>query len=308
MSTPVDHLTAWESAPWPDSLAGIPILYEDEGQEEMGEANIHVTADEILHVCLNIHIKEHRPDCQVFSNMNLYYLDGPPHPQTGSAPYVSPDTMVVKPYQLLPEETPSYKIGRDGPAPLTTVEVLSKRSGQQRDLKEKVVVYRILKVGEYIIVDPGKYLRERLLLKRLGPDGEYHDERDADAGVTSNLGFRLVFEPDGLRVINALTEYRYPRPMEAEQEARAKRFAEERQRAAEERQRAAEERQRAAEERQQAAEARQRAAEKAQRAAEHAHAAEAQARSQAETQRQAAEGRLRALEGELARLKSKDQA
>src|SRR5437016_4065214 len=109
MSTPVAPLTRWGTAPWPGSLTGIPILYEDEGQDDMGEANVHVTLDEILHICLGIHVKDQEPGCQVFSNMNLYYADGPPHPQTGSPPYVSPDTMVVKPYQLLPEETTSYK-------------------------------------------------------------------------------------------------------------------------------------------------------------------------------------------------------
>src|SRR5262245_51772415 len=103
MTIPVEQLTGWETAEWSGGpLTGIPILYEDEGQEEMGEANLHVLSDEILHVCLGAHIQEQRPDCQVFSNMNLYYVEGPSHPTTGSPPYVSPDTMVVKPYQPLP--------------------------------------------------------------------------------------------------------------------------------------------------------------------------------------------------------------
>jgi Uma2 family endonuclease len=219
-------------APPKDRIAwvdDIPILYEDEGQEEMGEANIHVLTDEILHICLRVHIAQCHPDCQVFSNMNLYYRDGPPHPRTGSLPYVSPDNMIVKPYQLLLESVRSYTIGKHGSAPLATAEVLSARSAQQRDLQEKLVVYARLGVKEYIIVDEtGEYYADHLVLKRLKKDGTYKDERDADGGVTSKLGFRLVFEPDGLRVINSETGIRYARPMEAEMEARARRLAEER--------------------------------------------------------------------------------
>src|SRR4051794_35450788 len=94
---------------WIDS---IPILYEDEEEGEMGESNPHVLADEILHVCLKIHLFHYHPECQVFSNMNLYYREGPPHPITGSLPYVSPDSMVVKPYQVLDERVKSYTIGK----------------------------------------------------------------------------------------------------------------------------------------------------------------------------------------------------
>jgi Putative restriction endonuclease len=211
----------------------IPILYEDEGQEDMGEANLHVLTDEILHVCVRVHLALYHFDCQVFSNMNLYYRDGPPHPRTGSLPYVSPDNMVVKPYRLLDEAVRSYTIGKDGPAPLATAEVLSARSAQQRDLNEKLVVYARLGVSEYIIVDEtGEYYPGLLVLKRLKKDGTYKDEKDPDGGVTSKLGFRLIFEADGLRVIDSKTGIRYARPMEAELEAQARRRAEEQLRAA----------------------------------------------------------------------------
>lgn len=229
MNTPISPV-AWETYAWPipHGDGQIPILYEDEDEGDMGEANYHVLADEILHIGLIEFLKEHRPKCQPFSNMNLYYLDGPPHPRTGSAPYVSPDAMVVEPYKPLPEDTVSYKIGRDGPAPLLAIEVLSGRSGQQRDLTEKAVTYRQLRIAEYILVDiTGRHLPEKLLLKRLEADGEYHDFRDADGGVTSELGFRLVMEVDGLRVVETATGHRYARPTEAETLAKAKRAAEE---------------------------------------------------------------------------------
>ena len=63
----------------------------------------------------------------------------------------------------------------------------------------------------------GKFLPQKLLLKRLQADGTYKDERDADGGVTSKLGFRIIMEDDGqIRIINAATGHRYVRPLEAE--------------------------------------------------------------------------------------------
>jgi Uma2 family endonuclease len=214
---------------------GFPILYEDEDEGDMGESNPHVENDEIFHVCVKAHLAA-TPELQVFSNMNLYYLDGPRHPRTGSLPYVSPDNMVVRPYRRLPETITSYTIGKHGPAPLLTGEILSERSAQQRDLDEKMTVYALLKVPEYILVDPsGRYLKHPLLLKRLQRSGTYKDERDADGGVTSRLGFRLIIDGDGkLRVFNVRTGRRYVRPDEAQSEFDARRKAEERIKALEE--------------------------------------------------------------------------
>jgi hypothetical protein len=94
---------------------------------------------------------------------------------------------------------------------------LSQRTFRQRDLDEKTKVYAFMGVAEYILVDvTGAFLHEKLLLKRLQPDGTYIDERDSDGGVTSKLGFRLVIEQDGqLRVVNAATGKLYLRPLEA---------------------------------------------------------------------------------------------
>jgi Uma2 family endonuclease len=186
----------------------------------LGESNPHVITDEILHVGIRTHLTD-RPEYQVFSNMNLYYLA---EDAGGRLPYVSPDTMVVKPFRQLPETVQSYQIDKDGPAPLLTMEILSERSAQQRDQEEKVVLYAQLGVAEYILVDvTGQFLPQRLLLKRLQPDQTWRDEQDPDGGVTSQLGFRLLIEPDGqLRVMNALTGERYVRPFEAQEESRAR--------------------------------------------------------------------------------------
>jgi Uma2 family endonuclease len=283
----------------------LPLLYEDEEEGEMGEANIHVLSEEICRNGLKAHLGP-QSRYRVFSNMNLYY-----HPRDPNA-YVSPDTMLVEPFREMGEDVKSYRIGDDGPAPKLTIEVLSARTAQQRDLEEKVSLYAQLKIPEYILVDvSGIYLPQRLLLKRLQPDGTWKDEQDPDGGVTSQLGFRLIIASDGqLRVLNAGTGERYARPDEAEEEARARRQAEEQRRAEAEARRQAEEQRRAEAEARRRAEEQRRAEAEARRQAEEQRRAEAEARRQAEEQRRAeaearrrAEERIRALEAELERLR-----
>lgn len=187
----------------------LPLLYEDDEEGDMGESNSHSDGGDILRFCLKIHFKD-QPQYRIFLNMNLYY-----HPKDRRA-YVSPDVMVVEPNEGREVET-SYRIGEDGPAPLLTTELLSERSAQQRDLEEKVLVYAVLKVAEYVLVDPsGRFLTQKLLLKRLQPNGTWLDMQDPDGGVTSQLGFRLMIEADGrLRVFDASTGKPYLRPDEA---------------------------------------------------------------------------------------------
>lgn len=262
----------------PPLLQDIPILYEDEEEGDMGESNPHVDADEILHVGLKVFLRKRG----TYRDMNLYYKDGPRHPITGSLPYVSPDVMVVEPFQDMGEQVTSYTVGRDGPAPLLTSEILSKRSGQQQDLEKKPIVYAALGIREYILVDAsGRFLPERLQLRRLQPDRTWSVEQDPDGGVTSQLGFRLIWDTDGrLRLLDAATGERIARPDEAQDEAEARRHAEERLLLEAE----------------------------ARRLAEEGLQSEAQARRRAEEQlqseleaRRTAEERIRILEAELAR-------
>ncbi len=234
----------------------IPVLYEDEGLDEMGESVPHNKADSAISAGLVAHFAD-RPTMRVLTNLNLHY-----HPVDRGA-YVSPDEMIVEGGSEL-DELKSYVIGEDGPRPLVTIEVLSKRSYQQQDLSAKPQIYAFAGVQEYILVDvPGEFMAERLLLKRLQPDGTWRDHRDADGGVTSMLGFRITIEPNNeLRLLDAATGKKYLRPNEVEPTRIA---LETRRRSAEllaeqERQRAAQERQRAEQERQRAEAAEQRAA------------------------------------------------
>jgi Uma2 family endonuclease len=212
----------------------MPVMYEDEGQDEMGESTPHTDADHILSMGVAEHLRP-QPHCRVFSNLNVYY-----HP-TDLRAYVSPDVMVVVSDTPLPAALSSYRLGPNRPVPVLVIEILSRRSFQQQDLTNKPDIYARLGVAEYILVDAtGQLLPERLLLKQRVDEQTWNDVQDPDGGVTSRLGFRVVIEEDDLpRVIDGATGRRYLRPGEAhaavaaaqaqtQAEAEARRLAEER--------------------------------------------------------------------------------
>jgi Uma2 family endonuclease len=259
---PAENGRPGEAADFPIIAVDLPVMYEDEGQEEMGDSDPHMVAYEILSCGLKNYL-EPQGRYRVFGNLNVYY-----HPVDRWA-YVSPDLVVV-PGEGLQDPVSSYRIGEDGPAPALALEVLSRRSFQEQDLTNKPIIYSRMGVAEYVLLDAGGELfPRRLVLRRLQDDATWTDEQDADGGVTSRLGFRIVLDDDGLpRIVDVASGRRYRRPREVEAEAEARQRAEE---------------QVAAE-----AAARQRAEEQA--------AAEAEARRRAEE-------RVRELEAELERLR-----
>lgn len=194
----------------------IPFLYEDDGREDMGDSDLHTRTIGTIFYGAQYHLSPKRR-YRVFANLNLYYST------SRRKPYVSPDVMVVEPFEALPEEVPSYWVGVDGPAPLFVTEVLSERTSQQRDLTDKPLIYAKLKIPEYAVVDvTGQFLSVRLLLKVLQPDGAWKDVRDADGGITSRLGFRITLDPDGqVRICDAATGKPYARPDEAAERIRS---------------------------------------------------------------------------------------
>ena len=199
----------------------LPVVYEDEGQEEMGDSLPHTLATEILYHGIMAHLSA-QARYRVFSNLNLLY-----HPIKKQA-YVSPDVMVVIPSIALANDIASFRIGVDGPAPLLALEVLSPRTAQQGDLTLKPRIYAEIGVEEFILVDPSKkYLERLLLMKKLQSDEKWLDVHDDDGGVTSALGFRIILDDDGqVRVTDATSGRKYARPDEAEAEADARRKAE----------------------------------------------------------------------------------
>jgi Uma2 family endonuclease len=195
--------------PFPIITDGLPLIYEDDDEGDMGEASIHTDSVDIVLYGVGAHLAD-QPQLRVFSNLNLYYSP------TDRKAYASPDLMVAEPEER-ERDFDSFRIGTDGPTPLMVAEVLSERTAQQGDLREKLRIYALIGIREYIIIDvTGRFLSQRLLVKRLRRDRTWKDEQDPDGGVTSKLGFRLIIDTDGrLRVINATTGERYIRPSEA---------------------------------------------------------------------------------------------
>lgn len=228
---PITHPLGLEPQPWPISPEDIPIIYEDEEENDMGQSFLHMVTIHILFACLEAHLRARWPKLRVFADMNCYYLEGPPHERTGSKPYISADIMIVEPYRPLPRSQVSYTIDKDGPVPRVVIEVLSPGTADRRDLEEKVTIYRKLQVREYILVDLSeKLLADMSLLKRLQPNGTWMDEYpDNQDGVTSELGFRLIIdEESNLAVVDVETGKRYLRPDEAEETSVALHESEER--------------------------------------------------------------------------------
>lgn len=211
----------------PEPGDDLPVMYEDDDEGDMGDAFVHSQTIHTLYAALEPFVAV--LGLRFFDNMNAYYEVPKRRQKRGKGwPYFSADGMIVEPFQDLGDDVTSYRIGVDGPAPRTTFEVLSERTFQQGDLKTKPILYGKLGVREYILIDVrGRFLKERLLLRRLQPNGKWKDERDADGGVTSELGFRLIVDTDQrLRVINAATGLPFVRPEEANQAAENARRAE----------------------------------------------------------------------------------
>jgi len=186
----------------------MPIVYEDADQFDEEEALPPYSTGEMLCYGIAAHLAG-RSEFQALPHVELHDAGDP-------GTIASPDAMVVRPDARLPDNLRVYRVDKHGPPPLLTIEVLS----APIDLASQTRNYARIGVAEHILVDlAGVFMPERmrLLLRQLGPDGNWHDERDHDGGVTSALGFRVVIEDDGqVRVIDRSTGHRYLRPDEAD--------------------------------------------------------------------------------------------
>jgi hypothetical protein len=192
----------------PALAVDLPVLFQDEGQEHMGETAAHTHAALTAYAGLLAHFAD-KAEYRVFANLSLYY-----HPLNRTA-YVTPDMMVVCPSRPLGDDVASYRIGTDGPAPLLVVEVLGRRSLQQQDLTVKPLVYAQLGVKELLYIDTtGEYLPEKLQLRRLQLRDETWLEvpRGETGLLASAFGFTITVEGDGkLRLSNPALKQPYPR-------------------------------------------------------------------------------------------------
>jgi hypothetical protein len=189
-----------------------PVVYDDDDQFD-DDALPPYTTGEILCFGIAAHLAR-RKELRTLAHVGL-------QDAVESAAVTEPDAMVVRPDAHLPDDLRTYRVGEHGPAPLLAIEVLSAPTLGHIDLAAQSRVYAQFEVAEHVLVDlAGVFMpeRTRLLLRRLGGDGNWHDERDHDGGVTSALGFRIVIEEDGqVRIIDRSTGHRYLRPGEADQ-------------------------------------------------------------------------------------------
>ncbi len=193
---------------FPALAVDLPVQFEDEGQEHMGETVAHTHAAHTAFAGLAAHFAD-KTEYRVFANLSMYY-----HPINRSA-YVSPDVMVVCPSRSLDDDLASYRVGSDGPAPLLVVEVLGRRSLQQQDLTIKPIIYAHLGVKELLFIDTtGQILPERLQLRRLQLRDETWLEipQGENGQITSAFGFSVTVESDQkVRFSNPALKQPYPR-------------------------------------------------------------------------------------------------
>lgn len=180
-----------------------------------------ITAREIADLLAN-HFRS-QPDVRVFHDMKHYLVPRRPAP--------APDVSVVR--GLRPRRRrSSFRVKREGVRPCLVIEVVSPGAeARQADLEDKVELYRIAGIPEYLIADsPGNLtgLPFQLMGYRLDAAGRYQPmQPDAEGRFLSETtGIWFQVSPDGQRIF--LFEYPTGRRLLnlAEQEERANREAE----------------------------------------------------------------------------------
>ncbi|HEV2851396.1 MAG TPA: Uma2 family endonuclease [Thermoanaerobaculia bacterium] len=164
------------------------------------------------------------PDVWVGGNLFLCYERGNP------AACLAPDVLVAK--GVANWMRPNYLLWEEKVPPCLVVEVTSRKTRREDQVKKKNV-YEGIGVEEYVLFDPsGEYLRPRLQGYRL-QDGRYQAVRLEEDGslLSQATGLRLRPEGQRLRLVDAVTGEPVLWPEEVEA---ARRAAEERVRALEE--------------------------------------------------------------------------
>jgi Uma2 family endonuclease len=197
------------------------VYYPESDGEPMAETEIHL--EELVYVWQALKDRfAGEPDVFVGANLFLYYRRGDP------SAVVAPDGFVVKGVpKLLPgsRRRRKYLLWEEGKAPCFVLETTS-GSTRGQDEKKKGV-YEKLGVDEYFQFDPlGEYLSPRLRGFRL-VEGRYRPVRPGLDGSLLSQAMGVVFRADGsqLRLMAAATGAPLLRK---EEEAQARRQAEER--------------------------------------------------------------------------------
>ena len=263
----------------PPAPAGAVVVYPESDGQPVAETDVHRQLMFALIGMLQTFFRDD-PHVYISGNLFLYYQEGDPRQ------VVAPDVFVVP--GIPNRQRRIYKLWEEGVVPAVVFELTS-RSTRREDLRSKYDLYERLGVREYFLFDPlGEYLRPACRGYRLHQDRYRPLSPDEDGSLWSEvLGLALHARGEQLRLYDPTGQRWLPTPQE---EAIARRAAEERASVEADARRVAEERAAMAEGRATVAE-------------ERAVVAEGQVTVEAGA-RQVAEARMAAAEAEVARLQA----
>lgn len=208
------------------------IHYPESDGRPMGETEIHAQVLEDLRFAL---VRRYAgvPDVYVWGNLFLYYREGDPKA------CVAPDIFLIRGVgKRTDNRRRTYKLWEEGGRVPALVIELTSESTQDEDV-EKKKLYERLGVEEYFLFDPlGEYLRPRLQGFRL-EGGRYQPLPQRVDGSLDSRTTGLILKPEGPR-LRLRDQETGENLLWAEEEAEARRAAEERASRAEERLRALE--------------------------------------------------------------------
>ena len=256
----------------PLAPAGAAVVYPESDGQPVAETDVHRQLMFALIGMLQAFFRDD-PHVYISGNLFVYYQEGDPRQ------VVAPDVFVVP--GVRNHQRRIYKLWEEGVPPAVVFELTS-RSTRREDLRSKYDLYERLGVREYFLFDPlGEYLRPACRGYRLHQDRYRPLSPGEDGSLWSEvLGLALHARGEQLRLYDPAGQRWLPTPQE---EATARRAAEERASVEADARRVAEERATVAEGR--------------------ATVAEGQVTVEAGA-RQVAEARMAAAEAEVARLRA----
>jgi Uma2 family endonuclease len=189
------------------------IEYPTGDGKPMAETDIH--RDDMVDLIQTL--KDHfaaEPMIYVSGNLLVFYEEG------NGRKHVSPDVFVVRGIRNKRRE--NYLIWEEGKAPDLVIELTSKSTKHEDQVKKKELYRDVLQVSEYFMFDPIKdYLEPSLQGFRL-VDGEYLPIEPVDGRLPSDvLGLHLERDGRELRLHDPARHLRLLKPVEQRNVAEA---------------------------------------------------------------------------------------
>ena len=201
----------------PPAPAAADVYYPASDGQPVAETDVHRTLMFELIGMLQAFFRAD-PHVYISGNLFVYYQEGDPRQ------VVAPDVFVV--HGVRDRQRRTYKLWEEGVVPAVVFELTS-RSTRREDLRTKYALYERLGVREYFLFDPlGEYLRPPCRGYRL-EQGRYRPLPPAEDGSLWSVALGLALHGRGeqLRLYDPAGQRWLPTPQE---EAAARRVAEER--------------------------------------------------------------------------------